>query len=58
MTDFADAINDPDHPVIRDALSRRCDICGAFIGAECKPRGGIHHDLAGRIIHHGRMGKP
>ena len=58
MNDFAAAVNDPDHPIIVDALSRRCDQCHANIGAECTPRGGFHADLAGRRIHYGRMGKP
>lgn len=48
----------PDHPIIRDALGRKCDQCNANIGAECRPRGGIRHDLAGRLIHLGRMEKP
>lgn len=55
---FGEAINNPDHPIIVDALSRLCDQCGAYIGAECKPRGGLHADLAGRRIHYGRMEKP
>lgn len=55
---LADQLQDPNHPTVREALTRRCDQCQADIGAECKPRGGIHHDLAGRIIHLGRMQKP
>lgn len=58
MTFFADAITDPDHPIIRDALSRPCDQCGALKGAECRPRAGLHADLAGRRIHYGRMHTP
>lgn len=58
MTDLAQALNDTNHPLIRDALTRPCDICGAPSGAKCQPRQGIHHDLAGRRIHLARMHKP
>ena len=51
-----DQIGDPDSPLVQDALTRGCDQCHAPIGSLCTKRGGIHHDLHGRVIHIGRMG--
>lgn len=52
---LADALNDPDSPQVVDALTRRCDLCGQPAGKLCGRRHGIRDDLAGRLIHVGRM---
>lgn len=52
---FADALNDPGSPQVVDALTRRCDLCGQPAGKLCAPRHGIRDDLAGRIVHLGRL---
>lgn len=45
----------PDDPVVVEALTRPCDICGALKRTMCVKRPGIQADLAGRLIHLGRM---
>lgn len=52
---LADDLNNTGSAVVADALTRRCDLCHAPKGALCTKRGNIRHDLAGRIIHFGRM---
>ena len=54
MIDYAD----PNQPRVQAALQRRCDQCHAQPGQPCTRRGGIHHDLAGRHVHYGRLENP
>lgn len=49
---------DPDSPIVREALTRRCDQCRAPKAELCIKRGGFAHDLQGRLIHLGRMCDP
>ncbi len=53
--DLTKQLTDPDSPVVREALTRRCDQCRAPVGVLCAGRGGIQQDLLGRVIHIGRM---
>lgn len=52
---LAEALNDPHSPEMLDALTRRCDACGQPPEKLCARRHGIRDDLAGRLIHVGRM---
>jgi len=52
-----DLLNEND-PHVQAALTRACDQCRAPAGEPCVKRAGIHHDLAGRIIHYGRLENP
>ena len=40
---------------VQAALQWSCDICGAPKGEPCHKRDGIFQDLAGRVIHIGRL---
>lgn len=51
-------LDDPNHPDIRDALTRKCDQCHAPAGQLCVKRDGFHADLTGRLIHLGRKHEP
>lgn len=51
-------LNDPADAAVVGALVRRCDLCGAPPGELCVKRHGIRNDLAGRLIHIGRMQPP
>jgi len=52
------ALLNPDSDIIREALTRKCDQCQAPVGILCRGRKGFSADLAGRLIHLGRMHKP
>jgi len=52
---LGDALNDPDSETIRESLTRSCDICDQPVGALCVKRKGITADLAGRLVHLGRL---
>lgn len=57
MTDpITEQITNPDSPIVQEALTRSCDQCQAPKGELCTKRGGIRHDLLGRVIHIGRLG--
>lgn len=58
MTHTPADLNNPDDPAVRDALTRRCDQCGAPVDALCVTRLGFRDDLKGRLIHIGRRMKP
>lgn len=58
MTRLTEQLTDPDSAIVREALTRRCDQCRAPAGELCLRRGGIQHDLLGRVIHIGRMQQP
>lgn len=55
---LTDQLVDPASPIVTEALTRRCDLCGAPVGHLCVKRGGFKADLTGRLIHLGRMQKP
>ena len=55
---IAPDLANPDDPAVREALTRKCDQCHAPAGELCVKRQGFGADLAGRVIHIGRMHKP
>ena len=55
---ISEQIQDPNSPLVLDALERTCDQCRADIGQLCAKRGGIHQDLLGRLVHLGRLSPP
>ncbi len=52
------ALADPDSAAVREALTRRCDICKAAIGVLCVNPIRPGHPLPGRLVHLGRLEKP
>ena len=55
ITAHRDSLNDPDSDVIRDALTRSCDVCGAAKRVMCVERPDLPEGLAGRRVHFGRL---
>lgn len=51
-------LTDPNSEMVREALTRRCDGCGAAIGVLCHNHIQPGADLPGRLIHLGRRLKP
>ncbi len=55
VADLHRELTDPDSALIRDALTRKCDLCGAAKGVLCSDTIQSGHKLPdGRLIHHGR----
>ncbi len=48
-------VADPNDTRVRGALSWSCDLCGAKPGSLCLKREGFVGDLAGRVVHFGRL---
>ncbi len=48
-------VADPNDPRVGEALSWSCDLCGAKPGLLCLKREGFVGDLAGRVVHFGRL---
>jgi hypothetical protein len=46
-----DELNDPDSPLVRDALTRKCHICAAVRGEPCRPTIKNQTALPGRLVH-------
>lgn len=55
---LAHRYTNPDHPAVADALTRRCDQCGAPPGQPCHNHIAGGGPLPGRTVHHGRTEAP
>lgn len=51
---LGDQLNDPDSPLVRDALTRKCGICRARPGDYCTGMPIHAGPLKGRLVHHER----
>jgi hypothetical protein len=45
---------DPDSLLVRDALTRRCEVCKAKPGRECTNTVTAQTELRGRLVHYAR----
>jgi hypothetical protein len=54
VTALGERLNDPDSPLVRDALTRKCRICKAKPGDDCKAMPIRYGPLKGRLVHHER----
>lgn len=53
MTLFSD-LNNPDSPVVRAALTRRCEVCKARPDEDCRNTMVPGTALPGRLVHYAR----